>query len=255
MDKIISILEEESLFLPNLVARLAEKKLIKHIIIYRKPFKLNQFKSKIREIFLVFGFKTGLNLFLSVLLAQVSNFLFKNRYYSIKKVSSRFDIPFTVVNKLNSKRVSNLIERLSPDIVFAQVGALIKSDLLQGNCFWNKHCSLLPSYKGVYPVFWGMLNNEPYLGVTIHRMDESFDTGPILSQSAIPNKSLTFFDAYHKLYDVTGELIIELLLHGKKHNSRYKACSSYYSFPDSSARREFLKNNKFGFPFRLHPYV
>ncbi|MDX3026216.1 methionyl-tRNA formyltransferase, partial [Streptomyces acidiscabies] len=46
----------------------------------------------------------------------------------------------------------------------------------------NIHCSLLPKYRGPAPVLWAIRNGDPHLGVTVHRMDEDFDTGPVLAQ-------------------------------------------------------------------------
>ncbi|MEY9943566.1 methionyl-tRNA formyltransferase [Kitasatospora sp. GAS1066B] len=51
----------------------------------------------------------------------------------------------------------------------------------------NVHCSLLPQYRGPAPVLWAIRNGDTHLGVTVHRMDENFDTGPILArQGGIP---------------------------------------------------------------------
>ena len=46
----------------------------------------------------------------------------------------------------------------------------------------NIHTSLLPKYRGPAPVLWAIRNGDPEVGVTIHRMDERFDAGPILAQ-------------------------------------------------------------------------
>jgi methionyl-tRNA formyltransferase len=46
----------------------------------------------------------------------------------------------------------------------------------------NVHTSLLPRYRGPAPVLWAIRNGDPEIGVTVHRMDERFDTGPILTQ-------------------------------------------------------------------------
>lgn len=46
----------------------------------------------------------------------------------------------------------------------------------------NIHSSLLPKYRGPAPVIWAIRNGDPEIGFTIHRMDENFDTGPILAQ-------------------------------------------------------------------------
>lgn len=46
----------------------------------------------------------------------------------------------------------------------------------------NIHCSMLPKYRGPAPVLWAIRNGDPHLGVTVHRMDEEFDAGPVLAQ-------------------------------------------------------------------------
>jgi len=46
----------------------------------------------------------------------------------------------------------------------------------------NVHSSLLPKYRGPAPVLWAIRNGDPEIGLTVHRMDEQFDTGPILAQ-------------------------------------------------------------------------
>jgi methionyl-tRNA formyltransferase len=46
----------------------------------------------------------------------------------------------------------------------------------------NIHTSLLPRYRGPAPVLWAIRNGDMETGVTIHRMDERFDAGPILAQ-------------------------------------------------------------------------
>jgi methionyl-tRNA formyltransferase len=50
----------------------------------------------------------------------------------------------------------------------------------------NTHPAALPKYRGPNPVFWQMMNGESEVGMTIHRMDTEFDTGPILAQATMP---------------------------------------------------------------------
>jgi len=49
----------------------------------------------------------------------------------------------------------------------------------------NIHPALLPMYKGVDPVFYYFLNNEPNLGVSLHLMDQTYDTGRVLMSSTM----------------------------------------------------------------------
>jgi len=46
----------------------------------------------------------------------------------------------------------------------------------------NIHSSLLPKYRGPAPILWAIRNGDIEIGLTIHRMDENFDTGPVLAQ-------------------------------------------------------------------------
>ncbi len=44
----------------------------------------------------------------------------------------------------------------------------------------NIHASLLPRYRGPLPVHWAIRNGDPEMGVTVHWMDDDFDTGPVI---------------------------------------------------------------------------
>ncbi len=50
----------------------------------------------------------------------------------------------------------------------------------------NTHLGILPEQRGSNSIGWAFRNDDGALGVTIHRMDEGFDTGPILAQSRVP---------------------------------------------------------------------
>jgi methionyl-tRNA formyltransferase len=50
----------------------------------------------------------------------------------------------------------------------------------------NIHPSLLPDGRGQEPVFWTFRRDERETGVTVHRLDAGFDTGPILARQRLP---------------------------------------------------------------------
>lgn len=50
----------------------------------------------------------------------------------------------------------------------------------------NGHPSLLPRWRGPFPLAWSIREGDTELALTYHLMDESFDTGPILAQGAAP---------------------------------------------------------------------
>ena len=50
----------------------------------------------------------------------------------------------------------------------------------------NGHPSLLPRYRGPFPIAWAVRNGETEIGMSFHLMDAAFDTGNVLAQKAIP---------------------------------------------------------------------
>lgn len=51
---------------------------------------------------------------------------------------------------------------------------------------WNLHPSLLPRYRGAAPIPWALLNGDAETGVTLFRIVERMDAGPILLQRVSP---------------------------------------------------------------------
>jgi methionyl-tRNA formyltransferase len=73
----------------------------------------------------------------------------------------------------------------------------------------NIHVSMLPTYRGPAPMLWAIRNGDATGGVTVHRMDEGFDTGNILAQQdGIPLPD----DISWQAYCVTAMPIIHKLL-------------------------------------------
>lgn len=80
------------------------------------------------------------------------------------------------------------IAALAPDIIVVacfpwRVPRAIRAIPLLG-CL-NVHPSLLPDGRGPEPVFWAFRRDQRTTGVTIHRMDDQLDTGPIMAQEVV----------------------------------------------------------------------
>lgn len=50
----------------------------------------------------------------------------------------------------------------------------------------NGHPTMLPKGRGPFPTAWAARSGETEIGLTYHFMDETFDTGNVLAQKAIP---------------------------------------------------------------------
>lgn len=76
----------------------------------------------------------------------------------------------------------------------------------------NAHPSLLPKYRGPNPYIQTILNGEDYSGITLHLIDENYDTGAILSQEKIKiNKNDTSKDLKDKTVTTARQLVFEFL--------------------------------------------
>ena len=84
----------------------------------------------------------------------------------------------------------------------------------------NGHPSLLPRYRGPFPLAWAVLNGERETGLTYHRMDPAFDTGAILAQQPIPLADDETMDSLTpKLQAASGALlpiVLERLARGEE---------------------------------------
>ena len=50
----------------------------------------------------------------------------------------------------------------------------------------NSHPAVLPRHRGPYPFAWAIREGDAEVGLTLHLMDEEFDTGPVLAQGSRP---------------------------------------------------------------------
>jgi methionyl-tRNA formyltransferase len=78
--------------------------------------------------------------------------------------------------------------------------------------FFNVHFSLLPAYRGPAPLFWQIKRGETSTGITIHKMDDSFDGGPILFQERIQLFSEESFGALNSKLSLLAISVIEKAL-------------------------------------------
>jgi methionyl-tRNA formyltransferase len=80
------------------------------------------------------------------------------------------------------------LQALSPDIsVVVAYGHILGAEVLHLPSFGsiNVHASLLPELRGAGPVSWAILRGMEKTGVTIMRMVEAMDAGPILRQHSV----------------------------------------------------------------------
>src|ERR671926_1713617 len=72
-------------------------------------------------------------------------------------------------------------------LVVAAYGQILRANILYAAPLgaWNVHASLLPAYRGAAPIERAMMAGETETGVSIIRMDEGLDTGPMALQRPV----------------------------------------------------------------------
>jgi methionyl-tRNA formyltransferase len=107
------------------------------------------------------------------------------------------------------------LQAWAPDlIVVAAFGQILRPDVLDLPKFGciNIHGSLLPRGRGAAPIQAAILAGDQETGITIMKMDPGVDTGPILSQRAIPiSPQDTAGTLFEKLAPIGAELLLETL--------------------------------------------
>ena len=107
----------------------------------------------------------------------------------VKQLALEQGIPVIQPERLKEPAAMQQLQAWAPDvIVVAAFGQILRQPMLElpsHGCI-NVHASLLPRWRGAAPVQAAILNGDPVSGVSIMCMDAGVDTGPILSQRALP---------------------------------------------------------------------
>lgn len=76
----------------------------------------------------------------------------------------------------------------------------------------NLHPSLLPKYRGATPVPYAILNNDTETGISIIKMTDKFDCGPIVAQETVVIKpDDTAPDLLKRCFTAGAKLLIKIL--------------------------------------------
>jgi methionyl-tRNA formyltransferase len=99
--------------------------------------------------------------------------------------AAQHDVPMIRPERLRAADSVAQLAALSPDLlVLADYGQIVPGDLLDlpRHGALNLHPSLLPRHRGATPIPSAILEGDAETGVTLMRMDQGLDTGPIVAQ-------------------------------------------------------------------------
>jgi len=128
-----------------------------------------------------------------------------------KKNSIQTFTPTEFVSKISKKE----IEELHPDLIIVMgYGLKLPQYILQLptlGCF-NIHVSLLPRWRGAAPIEHALLNGDKETGVTIFKLVQEMDAGPILGKDVISvDQHMNKKELTEKLNKLGIELLISIL--------------------------------------------
>ena len=157
---------------------------------------------------------------------------------SIQSLALNNLIPLIKLNKIYTNIVLQ-IRSYQPDVILVSCYAqLLPQSILsiarKGS--FNIHPSLLPNFRGPNPLFWQFRDGVSEFGVTLHRMDDEFDTGDIVSQkTAEMQDGVTINKATELLAHTASDLVLNMLSDIENANvteiPQYNLLASYQSFP------------------------
>jgi len=101
----------------------------------------------------------------------------------VREVAEAEGIPVLTPERPRGEEFLAEISALGPEVsVVVAYGHILKPEVLDlpplGS--WNVHASLLPELRGAAPIHWAVARGFEETGVTIMRMEEGLDSGPML---------------------------------------------------------------------------
>jgi methionyl-tRNA formyltransferase len=107
----------------------------------------------------------------------------------VKLLAEELGLPTIQPERLRRPEAMQQLRDWAPElVVVAAFGQILRSEVLdlpRYGCI-NVHGSLLPRWRGAAPIQAAILHGDRETGITIMRMDPGIDTGPMLSQAALP---------------------------------------------------------------------
>lgn len=132
----------------------------------------------------------------------------------VKAIGFPKGVQITAVEDINSLAVRDLLQEERPDVILVQGTSIVRDATLPEGVFnFNMHAGLSPYYRGGNCTGWALVNWDPYnIGVTLHRLTERADAGPIIVQGrVVPSESDTVNSIELKLTREGAGLAVKVL--------------------------------------------
>ena len=107
----------------------------------------------------------------------------------------------------NDPHILNVLKSYNPDfLVVVAYGLILPKKVLEvpKEFSINVHGSFLPFWRGAAPINHAIFNKDPFTGVTIIKMSEELDAGPILRQEKVMLDNTETFGSLHRILSELG---------------------------------------------------
>jgi methionyl-tRNA formyltransferase len=114
----------------------------------------------------------------------------------------------------NKNELAAEVLKIDPDLIIVVAFGMILPKTITDKYFClNIHGSLLPKYRGASPINAALLNQEKETGITLMRIEEKMDAGPILAQEKTTVQAQDNFGTLHdKLAQMGAKLLKNYLI-------------------------------------------
>ena len=143
------------------------------------------------------------------------NLLNNQQSQSPLTLASQNNLPAFAVRQLAAPETAAALSALQPDVICVSCfphrlpPAILSLPRL--GCL-NVHPSLLPRFRGPAPLFWALRAGERQTGITVHFVDEHFDTGDVALQRPFPlPEGAAHAEIETSLAALGGELLVAAL--------------------------------------------
>lgn len=129
----------------------------------------------------------------------------------IHLLAEEHGIPVYTPKTLRSLESQEEFSALKADVaVVIAYGLILPAAILEAPQFGciNVHASLLPRWRGAAPIHRALLAGDEETGITIMKMDEGLDTGPMLSLERLPITSTTTASQLHDQLSEKGAMLL-----------------------------------------------
>ncbi|GAA2251106.1 methionyl-tRNA formyltransferase [Streptomyces amakusaensis] len=134
---------------------------------------------------------------------------------SVADLAEKHGVPVLLRNRPGDEEMLRALAGARPDIIVANNWRTwLPPEIfdLPPHGTLNVHDSLLPTYAGFSPLIWALINGEPEVGVTAHRMDAELDMGDVVLQRSVPvGPKDTATDLFHRTVDLIGPIVRDAL--------------------------------------------